>query len=293
MRQRRTIILLGVVWLVACRLSPTRVSPPIGELGMDPPLSVDAAPGAATELEIRRVRELADTAYARYTRLLGRDRMPSRPISILLAGDADDGQVSTVSPESGVVVLYRHRGAGGGYTSSIAHEMMHALRWDIWKQASRRTEPFLFVEEGFAELMAIEVGLPSTGFPTYGHDISVAAGTWIASDLDLPIRALVTQHSQLNFRCMPQAYTLRLSFVLYLRERIGLDALVRLAFASQPLDLVSLEAATGAPIDEVAAEWRTQTSQRFEALTNRERRERDYLDLTPIRYFPVCDPNTV
>ncbi len=292
MRHICVVILLGLVWSMGCRPAPAGSAPPAVDIVVERPnLSVDAAPGAATESEIRRVRDLAERAYTRYAQVLGPDRMPSRTIAIRLAGDAADGQVSTVSPESGAIVLYRHPGPGGGYESSLAHELMHAVRWDIWKQANLRTEPFLFLEEGLAELMAIEAGLPSTGFPTYGHDIVLAAGTWIASDLDLPISELVTRHSQLNFRCMPQAYTLRLSFLLFVRERVGLDALVDVAFDPRPLSLARLEATLGAPIEAVARTWRGHALRQFAGLNGREQRRRDYLEGTPVRYFTVCDPN--
>lgn len=245
-------------------------------------------PGMATDAEVDAVQARAEASHARFSELLGRDRMPNQLLSIRLKGDAMRGEMPTVSPDSGELILVRFPGVGGGYEAALSHELMHQIRWHLWTNPKLQTDAFLFVEEGLAEALATEAGYPSKGFPTYGFPVSIAAGTWLKSDRALPIPNLIRNHKALNFRCMPQAYTLRLSFMMYLRERFGLAPLIRLGYWPEPLRAEHIEKALGADLESVAGDWKAWAMRQYDSEMDAAQQSTSFLTKTPIRYFEVC-----
>lgn len=98
---------------------------------------------AATEGEVDAVEARAEGSYARFSQLLGHERMPKRILGVRLKGDAQRGEGSTVSTEAGELVLVRFPGPGGGYDASLSHELMHQVRWDMWTNPKLQTDAFL------------------------------------------------------------------------------------------------------------------------------------------------------
>ena len=123
--------------------------------------------GDASQTEVQAVQERAESSYRALEALLGPPRMARERLIIRLNGDAQQGEMPTVSPETGELVMVRFPGPGGGYEASIAHELVHALRLKLTLEPARQTDTYLFIEEGLAELLAIAAGFPSTGFPTW------------------------------------------------------------------------------------------------------------------------------
>jgi hypothetical protein len=288
MRSALAPSLLGVVpaLLAGCRPAPPApATAPSGALTT--PHFTLAFPGEP-ESVAEAVGARAEEAYARLHALLGAARMPAGRLSLRLAGEGGPGQYPTVDAKTGEILLFRYPGPGGGYEASLAHELVHALRWSLWTDPARQTDAFLFLEEGFAEILAAEAGFPSGGFPTFGFPAAVAAGAWLKSGRDLPIPELVRRHTALNFRCMAQAYPLRLSFMSYLRQRFGLAPLIALAYAEAPLRPEDLERAFGAGLAALAADWRAWALREHEAVADADAQAKAYLERTPIRYFDVC-----
>lgn len=245
-------------------------------------------PDAATDAEARAVSSFANEVWRDLSRLLGPARTPDRQIIVRLAGDAEPGQVPTVDPGTGDIVVFRFAGEGGGYDASLAHEMVHAFRWDLWKQEQLQTDTFLFFEEGFAEAAAVQVGRPSKGFPKFGASTAAAAGAWLRDDSPRDMLALISHHRALNFRCMAQAYALRLSFVEFLVEAYGFERLVDLVYTSEPLTSDIVGKHFGISLQDLAGKWYRWASGKLEALDDAEARVTGYLE-SPVKYLPKCE----
>ncbi|MDP3504067.1 MAG: hypothetical protein Q8S33_27260 [Myxococcales bacterium] len=203
-------------------------------------------------------------------------------------GDALHHEVPTVDPQTGEVWLYRNPGPGGEASASLVHELVHALRWPLWRNAAFQTSTQLFVEEALAELVATEAGFPSAGFPTWGVSRTVAAGSWVSANEDLPIERLIREHVPLNFQCMAQAYVLRLSFMGAMQKRVGLAALVKTATGDTGLTPEQLELALGGSLPHLGAEWRSQLLADFAATPGAQEQANRYRNETPIQYLPRC-----
>jgi hypothetical protein len=234
------------------------------------------------------VIDRAEKGWAKIVPLLGADRAPKERLVIRLEGDAKDGQIPTVDPASRTLLLYRLQGPGGDYSASLVHELVHVFRWPVWSTPKLQTDSLVYLEEALAELVAVEAGFPSQGFPTYGTPLAVVAGAWLATAEDLPVDVLIRRHKELNFRCMAQAYGLRLAFATWVRERTGLAALVRLANSDEPLTPTDLEKAFGGSLSSLASEWKTAALASFAALPDAQQQATRYRRETPIRYFNVC-----
>lgn len=293
-------IVAVTVWTMACQSGP-RVLPTssTAEQGTNTSRTITTAhfvihwqPAETTDAEVKAVQDRAELAYSRYSQLLGAQRMPTKPIAVRLNGDAEGGRGSTVSTEAGELILVRFPGPGGGYEASLTHELTHQIRWALWTNTKFQTHAFLFIEEGFAEILATEAGLPSQGFPTYGFPVAVAAGTWLKSNQALPLQDLVRRHAALNFRCMPQAYTLRLSFMTYVREKYGLEPIVRLAYWPEPLRPEDIEQVLGASLDTLASHWKAWLERQYAATKDADEQSAAFRQ-SPIRFFPVCGPDVL
>ena len=238
----------------------------------------------ASANDATRALERAEEARAKFIELLGADRVGARHIRIRLAGEGSPREVPSVDPLSGDIVLYRFPGDGGAWEAPLAHELVHALRLPLWTQPARQTSPGLFWEEGFAELIATEAGFPSLGFPLYGVAPEVGAASFLVPGEALPIPQLVAEHQALNFRCMAQAYVERISFMTYLRKRLGLAPLIAVANVDAPLDVAAIEKTLGASLAELA---RAHDEGVVAGAANRVAAAR-FRETTPIKYLPVC-----
>jgi hypothetical protein len=241
----------------------------------------------STEAEAKAVADRAEKARAKYVELIGDGRVGDAHMYIRLAGEGKGRKYPSVEAETRDIRLYRYPGPGGEYDASIPHELVHAIRWARWRKPERQTEIGLFYEEAFAEMLAREAGLPSTGFPLYGVDPNVAAATFFERGEALPIQRIINEHRDVNFRCMAQTYVERVAFMAYLRRRVGFEKLVTLADVDAPLNIDLFEEQLGVKLPEVIASFEKEaraTGQRPEA------REagKAYREKTPIRLFPIC-----
>lgn len=287
----RAPCVLTLLWfgVTACRTSaPAELSATDQRTARAEHFEVLWHAGDASEAEVQAVLARAESSYRALEALLGARRMARERLNIRLNGDAQQGEMPTVSPQTGELVMVRFPGRGGGYEASIAHELVHALRLKLTLEPARQTDVYLFIEEGLAELLAIAAGFPSTGFPTYGAPIAIAGGTWVATDEDLALSALVRRHRALNFRCMPQAYAQRLSFMVYLERRIGLQAIIELAYADKVLTAEDLERVTGESLEVSAAAWRAWALGEYRAIVDADQQAAAYRQGSPIKYLPVC-----
>jgi len=286
--------------LAACAGSPSREPPGPTALraanGQTPSandrrFSIEWSAGQTTEAEVEAVRTRAEAAYARMRELLGDARVvraDKRPFVIRLAGDAAPGQYPLVSPDTGEIILYRFPGKGGAYEASLAHELVHALRFALWTNPAKQTDPFLFWDEGFAEILATEAGFPSAGFPTFGHSVALTAGACTETHEDPRVTDLVRRHRALNFRCMAQSYGLRLSFMTFVRERFGLAKMVALSYVDEPLTESVIERGLGGKLEDLEAAWKVWLRERLDAEGHAAARIEEYRTQSPIRFFPKC-----
>ena len=252
---------------------------------------IESQPGRDADSEVKAVATRAEAAWTAFAKVLGPARMGKERLTIRLGGPGslEEHRVSSVDPATGALVLYRMQGPEGVYEGSLAHELVHALRFKRWTRAELQTDAGLFVEEAFAELLAQEAGFPSA-FPRYGAPAQVVAGAWLVTpDGKLPTEALVRHHRALNFRCMAQAYGVRIGFATYLTERFKLPAVVKLAYDERPLTADDFGRVLGVPLPTLAQGFVGWVKQGLAAPGSQEAVQR-YKTGTPIRYFPVCGP---
>ncbi len=237
--------------------------------------------------DVEPVRERAVAALpALVERLPGAEAQ--LPLRVRLMGEGDSTHVPTVDPDTGTILLYRFPGAGGDYDASLVHEMVHALRLPHWQTPERQTNLALFFEEGLAEVLARSIGFGSTGFPLFGTEPTVAVGHWIETNQLVSPARLARNHLALNFRCMPQAYSIRLSFVDFLVTAHGLDTLVSLTSGPVPVDEASLEAAYGASLDDLVDAWRIAVTSTWQALPEGQTKAEAWAAHPAIAHFPSC-----
>jgi len=242
---------------------------------------------ASSEEDAKRVLLRAADARAKLVTILGKERVGDRRIRIRLSGDGSPRELPTVDPASGDILLYRFAGAGGEYEAPLAHELVHAIRRTIWTNPDRQTDPGLFWEEGFAELIAREAGFASTGFPLYGFDPHVGAASFVTRGESIPLGRLITEHKALNFRCMAQAYVERISFMLAVRDRVGLAPMITAAYVDGPLDVPTLEKSLGAKLTDLTAAHEKLVASSA-ALEPARKEGTKFRETTAIRYLPLC-----
>jgi hypothetical protein len=241
----------------------------------------------STEAEAKAVADRAEAARAKYAELIGDGRLGDAHMYIRLAGEGKGRKYPSVEAETRDIRLYRYPGPGGEYDASIPHELVHAIRWARWRKPERQTDVGLFFEEAFAEMLAREAGLPSTGFPLYGVDPNIAAASFLDRGELLPITRIVNEHRDVNFRCMAQTYVERVAFILHVRRRVGFEKLVTLADFDGPLNVDVLEQHVGVKLPELIASFDKElraTAQRPDFKES----AKTFREKTPIRLFPIC-----
>lgn len=88
---------------------------------------------------------------------------------------------------------------------------------------------------------------------------------------------------------MAQAYVQRLSFVTYLRQRVGLEPLIALTFAPVPLEAAEIERVLDGSLQERSRQWHAWATERFAAIPNGAGQASAYRSGTAIKYLPVCE----
>jgi len=243
--------------------------------------------GTVTPADREAVLHRAEAAWMAYQRRLGDARMPADRLAIELEPGLARGKFPHVDPESGALVLDRYEESGEGYLGSLAHELVHAIRWTLWaKDPAYQSDAALFFEEGFAETLATDAGFPSD-FPLFGRPAVLAAGAWLDPVHTITLPELISRHRTINFRCMPQAYAERLSFFDYLKERAGLKTLIGLAYGG-PVTEARLGQTYGGGLSSLADAWRAWQDSRFAKLPDAAAKAADYRTRSPVQYLHAC-----
>jgi hypothetical protein len=232
----------------------------------------------------------AEHLFARLSAALGPAHTPEARLIILFEGDglSPTGTLRlTHYDNSGRIHLFRYPGPGRSYVSKLGHELVHAFRLD-WQRRHRRDPGYGFVEEGFAELMAIRLEPDTLPFPYYGMPRPVVVGQWILANEAPPLQTLLQRHGWLNLHCLLQAYALRGSFFLYLSETFGQEAVLRLAYTEEPVTPALFGQIFGRDFETHATEWRAQALQQFWTVPEASKLAQDYRDKTPAKHSYVC-----
>jgi hypothetical protein len=246
--------------------------------------------GETTREEIDAAAAQAEALFARLSAALGPARTPAARLILLFEGDglSPTGTLRlTHYDNSGRIHPLRYPGPGRGYVSKLGHELVHAFRLD-WQRRHRRDPGYGFVEEGFAELMAIRLEPDTLPFPYYGVPRPVVVGQWLLANEAPPLQTLLERHGWLNRHCLLQAYALRGSFFLYLRETFGQEAVLRLAYTEEPVTPALFGQIFGRDFETLATEWRAQALQQFWAVPEAPQLAHDYRTKTPAARSYVC-----
>jgi len=241
--------------------------------------AVEEVPDEAVEMAASQ----AERFYASLAEFLGES--PTYRITILLQGNAErpDGSWGYPHVDSyGRIHLYQFSPQIESYFNSLAHEMVHVFRFH------RRTNRDWFFEEGFAEFVALRVDPSLEGFPWYGFPLTVVAGQWLASDRDIPLSALRSEHEKLNLPCKAQSYSLRSSFFDYLGRNYGDEKVVEMAGWEGAGADVQFRTIFGKRFEELTAEWRAALLKDYTAIENVEALTQAYLK-SPVQYMEVCE----
>jgi len=233
--------------------------------------------------EIAEVRTVATEAYDQVAELLG--EQPERKVWILLRGPSErpDGtrDFPRVDP-LGRIQLFRFTPDVQSYFGALAHEMVHAFRFD------RRVAADWFFEEGLAEFVALRADSPLSGFPWFEYPVVVVAGQWVAGGQDIPLSTLRERHDELNSLCTAQSYALRSAFFDWLGKAYGDESVLEAARAEPAGALADYERIFGAEFDQLVLDWRESVLAEYGSVSGVEDLAERYRVKSPIRYQHVC-----
>lgn len=225
----------------------------------------------------------AERFYDAIARILGEE--PDHKIIVMLQGPSEQASGERKAPRVdslGRIELYSFDPSGQSYFSALAHEMVHAFRFD------RRADADWFFEEGFAEMLALRVDSSLAGFPWFDFPVDLVAGQWIVSGEAIPLKAMRDRHHDLNIPCRAQTYSLRSSFFDYLGRAYGDSTVVAMAKrekAGAPEDYVKF---FGKGFDALAMEWREALLSSYRGIDGAKEQALRYRTESPIRHVPVC-----
>ena len=237
--------------------------------------------------EIRSLLAVAESVFERISAIVGADRTPTRPILLVLAGHGRAADGTWRFPnvdERGRVILLRYADGVMSYAQEIAHELVHAFR--------RHSGYWLsgFLEEGFAEAIAMDVDPDEVGFPRYGYPLTVAAGHLLARDEYLPLSVVRARHDDVGRRCQLQAYLERASFFDYLKQLGGRDALLRLVYREDIPTDADYSELFGAPFPDLVTRWETALLADYQQTPDADETADRFRAEPPIASRPICAP---
>ncbi len=220
----------------------------------------------ATSAEIDTGLALAEVYYDDFRDVVGMENAPTRTVTVMLHGNITN---ETPHVDSlGVVHLWRYSAAAGAYFGLLAHELVHAFRYEYWQRVRPWEWPqSLFYEEGFSEFAAMTMDPEKLGFPFYGYPEDVIAGHWFERDEAVPLQVLRERHEELNKLCEFQAYTERASWFRYIDAAYGRDAVLALAYTEVELNSEVIEDRLGAGLAELDSTWQAWLSARYSAIS--------------------------
>ena len=239
--------------------------------------------GAVSDEGLEMAQTMGEQFYAAIRDLLGYD--PKAKIVIVMEGNAQRADGSWGYPHVDSwrrIHLYRFGPTPDTYFSALAHEMVHVFRFH------RRPHHDWFLEEGFAEFVALRVDPSLQGFPWYDTPIAVVAGQWIANEEDIPLQLLRDNHRALNLPCKAQSYALRSAYFDYLGKTYGDDKVLELAGQERAGALPDYEKFFDKDFDALADEWRESLLAEYNEVDGVDKLSRRYREESPIKYMPVC-----
>ena len=240
--------------------------------------------GDATDEDVAATKRDGERYYAEIREMLGHE--PDFKVTILLLGPAQrpDGSWGYPHVDSwGRVHLYQFGPTYHSYLSALEHEMVHVFRIE------RAPHGDWFLEEAFAEFVALRINESLSGFPWYGYPVTVVAGQWVENDEDIPLIELRERHRELNLPCKAQSYALRASFFDYLGRTYGDDKVIAMASEKVSGSLEDYEKYFGKDFDTLTKEWRAALKAEFEAFDGAAEQARKYRSESPIMYQKVCE----
>ena len=222
----------------------------------------------ATEAEMDLGVAEAEEQWSAISALVGPELTPSAKITVILDGDKTPDRTGAYVDEQGRIHVTRYRQDLGGYFGPLAHEVAHAMRYTYWHTYNVGPwDNFGYIEEGFAEYAAILADPDKAGFPFYGHDPDVITGHRLARGEGIPQQVMRDRHD-LNSPCEFQAYPLRASWFLYVRETYGAQAVLDIAYSTVETTNARIEEVLGDPLAEVDAAWEQWQRNRYAAIPN-------------------------
>lgn len=231
-----------------------------------------------SEEEIDKIIKISESLFADISDFLGDKHKQVSKIHIWLEGDM-------ISKGSFVdfdgVHLYRYSEVDGGYFAVLAHELTHAFiaPWFIEMKAWD-WPTYRFFDEGFAEYVAQKVDSLKQGFPFYGYSEHVVAGNLVASNTHIPCDILRAHHDDYNDACNLQAYSQRTSWIRYLDEVFGREALFSVVFPDkEPTDEV-VDSLIGVTLIELDVMWESWIVQKYNSIEGAQEIAEDYKNRT-------------
>jgi hypothetical protein len=213
------------------------------------------------------------------------DDRSGKRITIIFGGPAErpggEREYPRVDP-FGRILLFRFTPDFNNYFGALAHELVHAFRFE------RRFGADWFFEEGFAEFVALRADPSLDGYPWFAFPITVVAGQWVAAGEDIPLSILRERHKELNLLCGAQSYALRSAFFDWLGKTYGDDAVFTAAGTTPAGALLDYEEFFESSFGDLEREWRAEMLLQYQAYPGGAELAKKYRTESPIQYQHVC-----
>jgi hypothetical protein len=233
----------------------------------------------ATIAEMEAGVQRAEVLFARMAEIVGSANTPIAKINVHLDGDHASGGRPHVDFDG--IHLFRYSEDEGGYWALLAHELGHAfgipwfVRMEAWNWPTYR-----FFDEGFAEFMAQSTNPHKRGFPFYGFPEDAAAGQWVVRDEHVPMDVLRVRHADLNRPCEIQAYPQRASWMRYVDEVYGRDALLSIVYPPTEPTSDVVQELVGVGLEQLDQEWQEWITAQYASLPRADQIAQAYRERT-------------